>query len=172
MTLKNGFSLWLFIIYLKLSTSKLINKKIKGKKLSNIVLHSLGQIDLTEAKVAGYIRKAIDEFRKTDPKYLKQIDMVIFEQRMLGAFQNAFSGSGSSQKKVKAPKMPKSKPTTVPAGAAATFSISASVPPGPKVSVNVTQGDILTSNCEVMINTTGGDFDLTGIVRRKQGSVK
>ena len=121
--------------------------------------------------MAGYIRKAIDEFRKTDPKYLKQIDMVIFEQRMLGAFQNAFSGSGSLQKKVKAPKMPKSKPTTAPA-AAATFSKPALVPTSPKVSVNVTQGDILNSNCEVMINTTGGDFNLTGIVPRKQGSVK
>ena len=112
-----------------------------------------GQIDLSDANVARYIKKAIDEFRKTNPKYLKQVDVVIFEQRMLGAFQSAFGGSASAPLKGNAPKITKTKPAV---------SIPIPAPRRGNVAVRVTSGDVLTSNCEVMINTTGGDFNLTG----------
>jgi len=108
---------------------------------------------MSDATVAGYIRKAIDEFRKTDPKHLKQVDVVIYEQRMLGAFQAAFSGSGSAAAKAKVTKSPKTNPVAA---------VPSAAPRKGNVAVNVTGGDILTSNCEVMINTTGGDFNLSG----------
>ena len=117
-----------------------------------------GQIDLSDANVARYIRKAIDEFRKTDPTFLNQVDVVIFEARMLAAFQNALIGPSHMSNKGPKPRARKSQMASVPSTSQSTPSTSQRG----NVTVVVTKGDILASNCEVLINTTGGDFNLTG----------
>ena len=110
---------------------------------------------MDDAAAARYVRKAIDVFRKTDPKFLKQINVVVFEPRMLGAFKTAMSGSAlaaEKQSKSNKAKQVSSLPSFAPA------------PPLQRgnVAVNVTGGDIFASNCEVLINTTGNDYNLYG----------
>ena len=109
---------------------------------------------MSDAAVARYIRKAIDEFRKTNPKFLKQIDVVVFESRMLAAFKTAMSSSASAAEKLSKSSKAKqvSAPTSVPAPASQRSNIA----------VNVTGGDIFTSDCQVLINTTGNDYNLAG----------
>ena len=106
---------------------------------------------MSDANAAQYIRKAIDEFRKTDPTYLNQVDVVIFQERMLAAFQSALIGRSVTPSKASKPK-PKAKKSEM-------LSVPTS---SSNVIVNVTGGDILTSTSECLINTTGDDFDLYG----------
>ena len=72
---------------------------------------------------------------------------MIFDLKLLGAFQNALSGSSS---------------ITIKEKASSTSSALPAPHPSKNVSVSVINGDILKSNCEVLINTTGGDYDLYG----------
>ena len=108
-----------------------------------------GGAGLAVDKVAEEFNQAISNFQTRNPTQLTQIDVVIFEQKMYATFQSAILSGTSS----------------VPAPSVG--SASHSTPPQPKprassVDVNVTSGDILKSNCEVLINTTGDDFDLSG----------
>ena len=61
---------------------------------------------------------------------------------MLASFQNALTGSVSGN-------------LTVP-------KVASFLQDG--VTVNVSRGDILTSNCDVLISTTGNNFDLSGTI--------
>ena len=100
--------------------------------------------------MAQLIRKAIDDFRKLNPKFLKRIDVVIFEEeKMFDTFQAVMRFSALSG--AKPPKYPTSVPTLV-------------APQSENVVVRVTSGDVLKSNCEVLINTTGDDYDLRGTI--------
>ena len=91
---------------------------------------------------------------------MKRIEIVIYEQKMLATFeaivaQSRFAASGAGQPQIGAPQpVPvfHQKPVAalpIPARKS-------------KIVVNVNPGDILKSNCEVLINTTGSDYDLTG----------
>ena len=107
---------------------------------------------MSDAAVARYIRKAIDEFRKTNPKFLKQIDVVVFESRMLAAFKTAMSSSASAAEKLS--KLSKAKQVSAPVPAPSSQRSN--------IAVNVTGGDIFASDCQVLINTTGSDYNLAG----------
>ena len=119
----------------------------------------IGKLNNSDTEAARYIRKAIDEFRKTDPTVLKQIEVVIYEQKMLATFESAlmtsrFAASGVGQPQVGSQPVPVFQPK--PASAIPIPTRSS------KIVVNVNPGDILKSKCEVLINTTGDDYDLTG----------
>ena len=114
---------------------------------------------MSDLKVAKFIRKAIDEFRMTNPKYLTQVDVVVFEQRMLGSFQTALTAPSTKSTKPLQPSVAQPVSNTLP------------ITQNGDVTVNVTGGDILTSNCKVLINTTGGDFNLSGIILYKNKQI-
>ena len=90
-------------------------------------------------QVAQAMDQAIKGFMATNPTVLKRICVVIYENRMLSDFVNAITGSSSSS------------------NASRPMSLSLN-----SVNVNVIGGDILTSNCDVLINTTSDCFDLSG----------
>ena len=71
-----------------------------------------------------------------NPTVLKQIDVMIYEQRMFPDFQNALSTISVAPQ-----------PTSISQRG---------------VLVEVVSGDVLASNCEVLINTAGGNFNLSG----------
>ena len=122
-------------------------RKIKKSQVSNLKLRlcsfDLGAANFPVDEVAQAINQAIINFKATRPKNLKQIDVVIYEdKKMLASFQNVLTGSVSGN-----PTVPK----------VASFSQDG-------VTVNVSRGDILTSNCDVLISTTGNNFDLSGTI--------
>ena len=92
------------------------------------------------AGVAQAVNQAIANFKATNPSFLKQIDVVIYEQKMLNDFKTVVTGSASTASSIPLP-----------------TSLSQN-----GVIVNVTGGDVLTCHCDVLINTTGANFDLTG----------
>ena len=104
---------------------------------------------MAEDKVAEAFNQAISNFRARSPTQLNQIDVVIFQQKMYAPFHNALSGGGSS---IPSPGFLSGPNPTAPPMMARSNNVT----------VNVTSGDILKSNCEVLINTTGDNFDLTG----------
>ena len=107
-----------------------------------IICFILGAANLPVPKVAQAFSQAITNFMSTNPTLLKRIDVVIFEQRMLADFQAILTGSGSSSLNTQQP-------------------VASSTQNG--ITVNVSGGDILKSNCDILINTTNDKFDLTGI---------
>ena len=107
---------------------------------------------MSVSNVAQSFRKAIDEFKRTDPENLRRIDVVIYEKRMVQAFQDALTGQAPSK-----PSQAKQKPASKSAPKAVKkplFHV--------RGGVKVSSGDILSSSCEVLINTTGSDFNLSG----------
>ena len=90
-------------------------------------------------QVAQAMDQAIKNFMATNPTVLKRISVVIYEKRMLSDFVNAITESPSSS--IASQPMP--------------LSLNG-------VNVNVIGGDVLTSNCDVLINTTSDSFDLSG----------
>ena len=99
---------------------------------------------MTDVDVAKSIRQAIDIFQKSNPQHLNQINVVVFEERMLPAFKDTFLMSNSGQ------------PNN------ASSSKQAVQMQNQIGNVTVTIGDILTSNCEAIFNTVGSDFNLQG----------
>ena len=89
-------------------------------------------------KVAEAVNQAITNFIATNPTYLKQIEVIVFEQRMVADFQNALTVSAPS-----------------------TSHLPQTTSSQNGITVNVTGGDILISNCEVMINTVNKEFKFT-----------
>ena len=111
----------------------------------------LGAAKMPPFGVGQAIKQAIINFTATNPINLKQIDVVIFEQRMLADFQLALTGSPSSQN---ATVSVDSTAANMPGSLKSSTSKNG-------VTVNVLGGDILSSNCDALINTTGKEFDLT-----------
>ena len=126
--------------------------------LIKIKILFLGQIGLNDIEVAKSIRKAIDLFKKTIPNYLKRIDVFVYENQMIPAFTSAFK---DTQKANTSPQQ--------------TYqSAQANLPnPAPHFggtqspTVLVQSGDILNSNCEVLVNTVGPDFNLTSNLTKR-----
>ena len=111
----------------------------------------LGAAKMPPFGVGQAIKRAIANFSATNPTNLKQIDVVIFEQKMLADFEVALTGSPSSYN---ATAFGGLTPTSM------TGSLKSSTSKN-GVTVNVLGGNILSSNCDVLINTTGKEFDLT-----------
>ena len=107
---------------------------------------------MTDSDVARSIRKAIYSFKRSNPGNLKRIDVVVYETRMLPAFNKALVGKAavanttSTTTKLQSSQLVRTKPV---------FSQSTSV------MVTVTTGDILNSSCEVLVNTTGTNYDFS-----------
>ena len=99
----------------------------------------LGNAGYSPDQVARAFSQAIGSFMGKNPAVLTQINVVVYQQNMIGAFQMAL------------------KNITPPQAQGNVFQ-STSAASG--VVINVTGGDILKSTCEVMVNTTGGNFDL------------
>ena len=106
---------------------------------------------MTDIEVAKSIRKAIDMFRKSKPKHLNQINVVVFEKKMVPAFKDALLKSTIDQPNSASHSKQALQTTPAP--------VSMQSQAG---SVTVTSGDILVSNCEAMFNTVGSDFNLKG----------
>ena len=131
----------------------------------------VGKTSITED--ARHTQKAIDEFRKTNPRFVKQIVVVFHENRMLKDFKIALFKNNYATTSIVSSPFPlfnDHSPSPLPSPTTSlmlrrneTDPTSTLLPnQGNKIAVNVIQSNILKSTCEVLVNTTSSDFNLLG----------
>lgn len=100
------------------------------------------------AIVAKAIHQAINQFQQTSPRTLKKIEIIIYENKNVQLFSKEFSSNLN---------------TSQQAGSSRNSSSQKSRPQSKNNApdVRIQGGDILQSNCDVLVNTVDDSFDLS-----------
>ena len=48
--------------------------------------------------IAKVMKSAIEDFTKTSPKYLREVEIVVFQREMVGLFEEVIDGHGGASK--------------------------------------------------------------------------